>query len=55
MVKKETNRSHVMQYGDMKISQQDVGDFQGHSDGFRDVFSLPVLVGGLLPSSYKPL
>ncbi|CAB3397543.1 unnamed protein product [Caenorhabditis bovis] len=33
LVKKETNLSHVMQFGDLDIAQEAVGLFQGESDG----------------------
>lgn len=33
IVKKETNTSHVMEYGDLSISEEHVADFQSDSDG----------------------
>ncbi|XP_055343439.1 legumain-like [Paramacrobiotus metropolitanus] len=40
IVKKETNTSHVMEYGDLTIAQMKVGDFMGHSFD-EDAVQLP--------------
>lgn len=37
IVKKETNRSHVMHYGDLSISDEYVGEFQGWQKGHKKI------------------
>ncbi|XP_068730435.1 legumain-like [Montipora capricornis] len=34
IVKKETNTSHVMKYGDMAFDNEDIGDYQGDGDDY---------------------
>jgi legumain len=56
VVQKITNTSHVMEYGDLKISKQPVADFQ--SDGSRENPSpivLPAVPLDVVPSEQVPL
>jgi len=53
IVKRETNTSHVMEYGDDKIATEHVGDFQGAKDA-EPVF-YPDVPLGAVPQEQVPL
>jgi len=40
VVKKETNLSHVMQYGDISIDKEIIGNFEGNSTSFEPLVSV---------------
>ncbi|XP_067941300.1 legumain-like [Watersipora subatra] len=48
-VKKETNTSHVMEYGDMSLSKQPAGDFLGNTPSARNIY-YPHLPDDAVPS-----
>ncbi|XP_074659463.1 legumain-like isoform X2 [Tubulanus polymorphus] len=54
IVKKQTNTSHVMEYGDLKISKLPVADFQaaGNMDGMRNI--RPAEQSFVVPSDAVP-
>jgi len=58
VVKKETNTSHVMQFGDMNISKEPIGDFQGNAEIAFDNTTkhyTPVPIVDAIPSPDVPL
>lgn len=56
IVKEETNTSHVMEYGDLKISNEDVADFQGGPSYQRAPAQiLPKVPYDAVPSEEVPL
>jgi len=46
IVRKNTNKSHVMEYGEMDIASEPVSDFQGDTPSARNVYypALPVSI-----------
>jgi len=53
IVKKETNTSHVQEFGDLSISREDVGEFQGSAE--IDTFHVPYAELQAVPSEQVPL
>lgn len=53
IVKTETNTSHVQEFGDLSISREDVGEFQGSAD--IDSYHVPYAELQAVPSEQVPL
>ena len=51
LVKKETNKSHVQEFGDLSMAKEPVGDFQGNHQSDRNIYyehidvSILVIIG----------
>jgi len=53
LVRQETNTSHVQEFGDLSISREDVGEFQGSAE--VDAYHVPYAELQAVPSEQVPL